>query len=82
MLRQLIFFPRFCASVKRENYPEQYLSDSIPVLPGHLITLLPPVIIHNLLPIDLHYYLKKSDISGTVKPSKSAALYAVSFLFL
>ncbi|XP_060085097.1 intermembrane lipid transfer protein VPS13D-like [Ylistrum balloti] len=67
---------RFCAAVKREHYPEQNFTQEVPVLPGHVITLKPPVIIHSLLPIDLNYYLKDTDISGTVKPGKSAALHA------
>ncbi|OWF52509.1 Vacuolar protein sorting-associated protein 13D [Mizuhopecten yessoensis] len=67
---------RFCAAVKREHYPEQNFTHEVPILPGHVITLKPPVIIHSLLPIDLNYYLKDTDISGTVKPGKSAALHA------
>lgn len=68
---------RFCAAVKREHYPEQMFTQEVPVLPGHVITLKPPVILHSLLPIDLNYYLKDTDIAGTVKPGKSASLHGV-----
>jgi hypothetical protein len=56
--------------------------EDIPILPAHTITILPPVIIHNLLPIDMRYYLTGTDISGVVKPGKKADLHAVSpFMF-
>lgn len=29
-----------------------------PVLPGHTIVILPPIVISNLLPCDLHFYFK------------------------
>jgi hypothetical protein len=76
-------FYRFCSSIQRENFPEQILTrEDIPILPAHTITILPPVIIHNLLPIDMRYYLTGTDISGVVKPGKKADLHAVSpFMF-
>ncbi|XP_071113916.1 intermembrane lipid transfer protein VPS13D-like [Haliotis cracherodii] len=70
---------RFCVSVRRELYPEVITlengSTSTPSLPGHTITLVPPLTITNLLPLEMHYYLKKTDISGNLKPGKSAALH-------
>ncbi|XP_064629557.1 intermembrane lipid transfer protein VPS13D-like isoform X2 [Lineus longissimus] len=73
---------RFCVAVKREGYPAEshvkkgLLTNSVYVQPGHSITLAPPVVIENLLPVELHYYLKMTDIKGTVKAGKEAALYS------
>ncbi|KAK3098591.1 hypothetical protein FSP39_021054 [Pinctada imbricata] len=68
---------RFCASVRRESYPEQVQTDdNVEIIPGHTITLLPPVVIHNLLPIDTRYYIKNSEISGSIRPGKTASLHA------
>lgn len=68
--------------IKKENYPEQQpakrLSDSgkeIYRLPGHTIYLLPTVMLANLLPCDLHYYIKGTTIKGTLKPGKEAMLH-------
>ena len=46
--------------------------------PGHLITLMPPVRLVNLLPVDMTYYLKGTDIRGSIKPGKTAPLFAVN----
>ncbi|XP_062579526.1 intermembrane lipid transfer protein VPS13D-like isoform X2 [Saccostrea cucullata] len=68
---------RFCVSVKRENYPEQLLTeDSSLILPGHTVSIRPPVIIRNLLPIELRYYIKDTQICGTVKTGEKAYLHA------
>ena len=45
--------------------------------PGHVISLLPPVRVVNLLPIDLNYYLKDTQLKGTVKPGQMAPLVTV-----
>lgn len=66
-------------SVKRENYPEQLLTeDSSLILPGHTLSIRPPVIVRNLLPVELRYYIKDTAISGTVKAKDKAYLHAVS----
>ncbi len=49
--------------------------------PGHLITLMPPVRLVNLLPVDMTYYLKGTDIRGSIKPGKTAPLFSVSYNF-
>ncbi len=77
---------RFCVSVYRQHFPEDVQSkkssskqgtSSLPQ-PGHIITLMPPVRIVNLLPVDMTYYLKNTDIKGSIKPGHTAPLFAVS----
>ncbi|XP_076466689.1 LOW QUALITY PROTEIN: intermembrane lipid transfer protein VPS13D-like [Babylonia areolata] len=70
---------RFCVSVLRENYPEDNAGEHgfLTTLPGHQLTLLPPVTIINLLPLELHFYLKGTQVSGNLKPGREAALHGV-----
>ncbi|KAM9299302.1 intermembrane lipid transfer protein VPS13D [Gastrophryne carolinensis] len=72
---------RFCVAIKKENYPDympsSIFSDSAKQIyrqPGHTIYLLPTVVICNLLPLDLHFYVKGSSVKGTLKPGKEMAL--------
>ncbi|XP_064028260.1 intermembrane lipid transfer protein VPS13D isoform X6 [Pogoniulus pusillus] len=75
-------FFRFCVAIKKENYPEympsSIFSDSAKQIfrqPGHTIYLLPTVVICNLLPCELEFYVKGMPISGTLKPGKETALH-------
>ncbi|KAL8611447.1 hypothetical protein ACOMHN_014502 [Nucella lapillus] len=70
---------RFCVSILREKYPEDQTGPHgfMTTLPGHQLTLLPPVTIINLLPLELHYYLKGTHVSGNLKPGREAALHGV-----
>ncbi|XP_078616141.1 intermembrane lipid transfer protein VPS13D-like isoform X3 [Branchiostoma floridae x Branchiostoma japonicum] len=80
---------RFCVSVRREHFPPDVAgllqtgpgasqrNVDIVRRPGHVIRLLPPVVLTNLLPVELSFYLKGTDIRGTVKAGKSSALYNV-----
>ncbi|KAI8500255.1 Vacuolar protein sorting-associated protein 13D [Branchiostoma belcheri] len=80
---------RFCVSVRREHFPPDVAgllqpgpgtsqrNVDIVRRPGHVIRLLPPVVLTNLLPVELSFYLKSTDIRGTVKAGKSSALYNV-----
>nr|XP_021397725.1 vacuolar protein sorting-associated protein 13D isoform X2 [Lonchura striata domestica] len=75
-------FFRFCVAIKKENYPDympsSIFSDSAKQIfrqPGHTIYLLPTVVICNLLPCELEFYVKGLPISGTLKPGKEAALH-------
>ncbi|EQB79033.1 vacuolar protein sorting 13 D-like protein [Camelus ferus] len=43
--------------------------------PGHTIYLLPTVVICNLLPCELDFYVKGMPINGTLKPGKEVALH-------
>ncbi|KAM9855129.1 intermembrane lipid transfer protein VPS13D [Aulostomus maculatus] len=75
---------RFCVVIKKENYPDQQpaksLSGSAKQIyrqPGHTIYLLPTMVLANLLPCDLNYYIKGTAIQGCLKPGKEAVLHAV-----
>ncbi|KAK3583966.1 hypothetical protein CHS0354_033760 [Potamilus streckersoni] len=67
---------RFCVSIRRENYPEESAQDKSIPLPCHVLTVVPPLIVSNLLPIDMNYYLQNTDIKGTVRPGKDAQIHA------
>ncbi|KAE8293740.1 Vacuolar protein sorting-associated protein 13D [Larimichthys crocea] len=74
---------RFCVVIKKENYPEQQpakrVSGSAKQIyrqPGHTIYLLPTMVLANLLPCDLNYYIKGTSIKGSLKPGKEAVLHA------
>ncbi|KAM4703144.1 intermembrane lipid transfer protein VPS13D [Rhinophrynus dorsalis] len=73
---------RFCVALKKENYPDympsNIFSDSAKQIyrqPGHSIYLLPTVVICNLLPCELNFYVKGLPITGTLKPGKETALH-------
>uniref|UniRef100_A0A8C5KMK6 Vacuolar protein sorting 13D n=1 Tax=Jaculus jaculus TaxID=51337 RepID=A0A8C5KMK6_JACJA len=75
-------FFRFCVAIKKENYPDympsNIFSDSAKQIfrqPGHTIYLLPTVVICNLLPCELDFYVKGVPINGTLKPGKEVALH-------
>ncbi|XP_076848119.1 LOW QUALITY PROTEIN: intermembrane lipid transfer protein VPS13D [Brachyhypopomus gauderio] len=74
---------RFCVVIKKENYPEQQPAKAVAGAakqiywqPGHTIYLLPTLVLANLLPCDLNYYIKGTSIKGTMKPGKEAVLHA------
>ncbi|XP_062872043.1 intermembrane lipid transfer protein VPS13D [Trichomycterus rosablanca] len=74
---------RFCVVIKKENYPDQQpakvvagSSQQIYRQPGHTIYFLPTLVLTNLLPCDLNYYIKGTSIKGTMKPGKEAVLHA------
>lgn len=69
--------------IKKENYPDQQpaksLSDSAKQIyrqPGHTVYLLPTMVVANLLPCDIHFYIKGTSIRGSLKPGKEAVLHA------
>ncbi|XP_053136918.1 intermembrane lipid transfer protein VPS13D isoform X2 [Hemicordylus capensis] len=75
-------FFRFCVAIKKENYPDympsSIFSDSAKRIfrqPGHTIYLLPTVVVCNLLPCELEFYVKGVPINGTLKPGKEAVLH-------
>ncbi|XP_078281630.1 intermembrane lipid transfer protein VPS13D isoform X1 [Rhinoraja longicauda] len=73
---------RYCVAVKKENYPD-YLplnlmsGNAMQVYrqPGHTIYLLPTLVLTNLLPCELSYYVKATPISGSLKRGKDAVLH-------
>uniref|UniRef100_A0A8D0BUC4 Vacuolar protein sorting 13 homolog D n=1 Tax=Salvator merianae TaxID=96440 RepID=A0A8D0BUC4_SALMN len=75
-------FFRFCVAIKKENYPDympsSIFSDSAKQIfrqPGHTIYLLPTVVICNLLPCELEFYVKGMPINGTLKPGRETVLH-------
>lgn len=62
---------RFVAAIRREGYP---IKDAIGI-PGHSITLWPPLRLHNLLPCDLLYKLPSG--TGRISPSESASVHEI-----
>ncbi|XP_072334512.1 intermembrane lipid transfer protein VPS13D isoform X1 [Scyliorhinus torazame] len=74
---------RYCVAVKKENYPD-YLplnlmsGNAMQVYrqPGHTIYLLPTLVLTNLLPCELSYYVKGTSINGPLKQGKDAVLHA------
>lgn len=74
---------RFCVVIKKENYPDQLPAKTVSGgakqiyrQPGHTIYLLPTLVLANLMPCDLNYYIKGTSIRGTLKPGKEAVLHA------
>ncbi|XP_041858896.1 vacuolar protein sorting-associated protein 13D isoform X3 [Melanotaenia boesemani] len=76
---------RFCVVIKKENYPEQQPAKrqvssggahQIYRQPGHTVYLLPTMVLANLLPCDLSYYIKGTAIKGSLKPGKEAVLHS------
>ncbi|XP_013405463.1 vacuolar protein sorting-associated protein 13D-like isoform X2 [Lingula anatina] len=73
---------RFCVEVKKENFPMDYATKKTDTMaevfmhPGHTLTLVPPTVIVNLLPIELQYYIKGTQIKGAIKPGKEKPLFA------
>ena len=73
--------------VTRQKFPEEVATSSHygssyglihTTLPGHMLILLPPLTVQNLLPLELHYYMKGTGASGNLKSGSEAALHGVS----
>ncbi|PWA29474.1 hypothetical protein CCH79_00017107 [Gambusia affinis] len=75
---------RFCVVIKKENFPEQQPAkpevsggaQQIYRQPGHTIYLLPTVVLTNLLPCDLNFYINGTNIRGFLKPKDEAVLHS------
>ena len=46
--------------------------------PGHVITVMPPLRIENLLPVDMHFCIKETGMRAVVKPGDVARVVTVS----
>ncbi|XP_077532737.1 vacuolar protein sorting 13D isoform X2 [Haemaphysalis longicornis] len=69
-------FFRFSVDVKREKYPDsKSVSASVP---GHTISLLPPLSIQNLLPYELAYVVNEGQCKGIIPPHKNHLLHEVN----
>ncbi|XP_072305385.1 intermembrane lipid transfer protein VPS13D isoform X3 [Eucyclogobius newberryi] len=74
---------RFSVVIRKENYPDQQPAkrvsggpQQIYRQPGHTVYLLPTLVLVNLLPCDLNFYIKSSSIKGCLKPGKEAVLHS------
>lgn len=68
---------RFCAEIRRDNYPIDRAAALHGVTgqwtqPAHTITLLPSLLLVNLLPVDLNYCLEGT--LGRIQPGSEAAI--------
>lgn len=75
-------FSRFCAEIKRENYPSERSPQMAEATvfwaqPAHTITLLPTVLLVNLMPCDLNYSMLGG--SGRLGAGAELGLTDVSF---
>lgn len=69
--------------IKKENYPEQQpakrVTNSAKQIyrqPGHTFYILPTMVLANLLPCELNYYIKGTSVKGSLKPGKEAVLHS------
>lgn len=82
---------RLCIAVYKQRYPEDGVTKrSVASLedhgmtfadPGHIITVMPPLQVENLLPIDMTFNIKASQsqpYTSTVKAGKKSYLVGVS----
>jgi len=69
---------RFCVAVRRLGFPQEALAigpgSKAWVQPAHLITLLPPVTLINLLPCQLQFSIQGTGNNGEVKPGSETPL--------
>ena len=78
------FYFRYCVSVQRDGYPlnspsEQPDNNGYNVVqPAHTITIVPPIVLINLLPIDLFYFVQSPSLKGNIKPGRLSPLYKVN----
>ena len=67
--------------LRQDFYPSEAVMETLGedtlYQPGHTVTLLPPLTIVNLLPLDLGYLINASIHSGKLKSGKSIALHQV-----
>ncbi|XP_077970761.1 intermembrane lipid transfer protein VPS13D-like isoform X2 [Styela clava] len=51
-----------------------------PHMPGHTIIILPPVVVSNLLPCDMHYFFKDTQVGGKLMPGQDATLHCLNLV--
>ena len=73
---------RFGVSVYRQYFPKIQLEQDpgrvVQYQPGHVLTIVPPVRVENLLPIDITYYFRNTDICRVLKPGVRQPVISVS----
>ncbi|GFQ85231.1 vacuolar protein sorting-associated protein 13D [Trichonephila clavata] len=76
-------FYKFLVLVRRRNFPLEKEVNVSPnsihnrIHPAHRIYFIPCLEIINLLPYELHYYLKDTNFSGFVKPGKRKCIHSI-----
>lgn len=63
---------RLVVAIRRDGYPVKDFG----TIPGHTITMLPPLRLHNLLPCDLLYRVP-NEVQGRVPASETANIYEI-----
>ena len=84
-----MWFRRFCVSVRQLMFPADVPPkaaqfDTGGQFPGHVITVAPPLVLENLLPMDMLYRILQPNsfaITGAIKPGRKACLVTVSIWF-
>lgn len=61
-------------SIKKEMYPD---SSGSTTLPGHTITVVPPLIVHNLLPVELQVVIPSACVSERIVSGKDVEICVV-----
>lgn len=64
---------RLVVAIRRDGYPIKDFG----TIPGHAITMLPPLRLHNLLPCDLLYKVPNEVVQGRVPASETANIYDI-----
>lgn len=64
---------RLVVAIRRDGYPVKDFG----TIPGHTITMLPPLRLHNLLPCDLLYRIP-NETQGRVSASETANVYEIN----
>jgi hypothetical protein len=76
-VRGVLLFSRFCVFVRRHHYPieKSQKESSAWIQPGHTISIVPAILLVNLLPCYLRYKLKDSDATPeNIEPGKESCL--------
>eukprot|EP00057_Strongylocentrotus_purpuratus_P014712 XP_011669186.1 PREDICTED: vacuolar protein sorting-associated protein 13D [Strongylocentrotus purpuratus] len=75
---------RFCLFVKHEAFPfkgalgrrsQAKKTETLAAQPGHTLTILPPMVLTNLLPMELNFLVVKSNVQGCIRPGMDEPIY-------
>ncbi|CAB3983690.1 Hypothetical predicted protein, partial [Paramuricea clavata] len=72
----------YCVSVQRDGFPAENIAEQPGnydvTQPAHTLTILPPIVLVNLLPVELSYRIRKHSLSGNIKPGRVSPVYKVN----
>nr|XP_054769178.1 intermembrane lipid transfer protein VPS13D-like [Lytechinus pictus] len=75
---------RFCLFVKHEAFPSKGAlgrrsqtkkTETLAAQPGHTLTILPPMVLTNLLPMELNFLVVRSKVQGCIRPGMDEPIY-------